>query len=773
MSSLASNHRSVFLPLVALWLASCGAELLAQTPGGGPPPRVYRTRVEPHWLEDRTTFWYRNDLPGEASEILLVDAAAGTRSPAFDHGQLAFGLSRALGREVRPQRLPIREITFEPERRAIRFELDGGLWRCDLKSYECRREGDAPPRSEGDDGGGRGRGRRRGGGRPRPAGRDPALSPDGKWRVAVKENNLFLRSTADPPVETQLSQDGREGLAYGRASWSPDSRTVVAFRIEPGEKKEVHLIRSSPEGGGRATLSSRPYALPGDRFTSYEWNLFDVETRTQIKPAVDRFEHEWLAPELRWLSDGRRVALEQVDRGHQRLRVLAIDRQTGEGSVVLEERSSTFIWTAHTENLGLDNVTWLTGSDEVVHASEKSGWRHLYLVDARLPARPEVQLTSGEWVVRGIDQIDEEKRQIWFRASGLRPGQDPYFVHAARVNLDGTGLVILTEGDGDHEVQYSPDRSYLIDTYSRVDRAPITELRRTSDGSLVLRLEEADTTELLASGWQPPEIFVAKARDGKTDIWGIICRPRELPADQKCPVIEDIYAGPQSSYVPKSFSPSRRYESLTRLGFVVVKVDGMGTANRSKAFHDVCWKNLKDAGFEDRILWMKAAAASRPYMDLSRVGVFGTSAGGQNAAGALLFHPEFYRVAVANCGCHDNRMDKASWNEQWLGYPVGPQYSESSNIDNAARLQGKLLLIVGEVDDNVPPESTYRLVDALIRAGKDFDFLPVPGGGHGAGGAYGQRRLQDFFVRHLLGREPPNRNLEPPPGSPATQRVRL
>jgi dipeptidyl aminopeptidase/acylaminoacyl peptidase len=316
----------------------------------------------------------------------------------------------------------------------------------------------------------------------------------------------------------------------------------------------------------------------------------------------------------------------------------------------------------------------------------------------------------------------------------------------------------LTEANGNHQIQYSPERKYFIDTYSRVDMAPVHELRRIADCRRVCQFEQADISELKTNGWESPEVFVAKGRDGKTDIWGIICRPRDLDPTKKYPVLEQIYAGPQGSFVPKTFSGARRFSSLTDLGFVVAQIDGMGTANRSKAFHDVCWHNLKDAGFPDRILWHKAVASKYPWYDSSRVGIYGTSAGGQSAAGALLFHPEFYKAAVANSGCHDNRMDKASWNEQWMGYPVGPQYAECSNIENASRLQGYLMLVVGELDDNVPPESTYRFVDALIRANKDFDLLVVPNGGHGAGGVYAQRRLQDFFVRHLQGREPPNRN---------------
>jgi dipeptidyl aminopeptidase/acylaminoacyl peptidase len=497
--------------------------------------------------------------------------------------------------------------------------------------------------------------------------------------------------------------------------------------------------------------------LPGDRFTTCELNLFDIVRRKQTKPDVDRFEHEWLRPRLRWAKDGRRFAYQQTDRGHQRFRVIEVDSHTGAVRNLVDERSRTFIWTAHTENLRLELVNWLEQTEEFIHVSERDGWRHLYLIDANA-GRLKNPITSGPWVVRGIDRIDETNRQVWFRASGVFPDQDPYLIHFGRVNFDGTGLVWLTAGNGNHSIQFSPDRRFLVDTWSRVDLPPVHELRRVSDGSFVCQLEEADITALQESGWAAPEVFVAKGRDGLTDIWGIICRPRDLDPNRKYPVIEDVYAGPQGSFVPKTFSATSRYESLTRPGFVVVKIDGMGTANRSKAFHDVCWQNLKDAGFPDRILWMKAAAQRHPYLDLTRVGVYGNSAGGQNAAAAVLFHPEFYKVAVASCGCHDNRMDKASWNEQWMGYPVGPPYAECSNIENAHRLRGRLFLIVGELDTNVPPESTLRLADALIRAGKDFDLLVIPNGGHGMGGAYGQRRMQDFFVRHLLGQEPPNRN---------------
>jgi dipeptidyl-peptidase 4 len=606
---------------------------------------------------------------------------------------------------------------------------------------------------------------------------DSTRSPDGKWTALLKEQNVHL--TAENGDEVRLSEDGKEGNAYERVEWSPDSRTLVAWRVEPGERKAVHLVRSSPSGGGRAQLESRPYALPGDKFPRHEINLFDTTSRRQLKPPVDRFEHEWESPQLHWYRDGEHFAWQQVDRGHQRLRVIEVDCASGAVRNVVDEKTDTFIWTAHTDDLLLTYVNWLEHSNEILYVSERDGWRHLYLVDVKgapvsdpaqvsrtaKGAGPEAgaplkQITRGEWVVRGIDRIDEEQRQVWFRASGRNAGQDPYLMHFYRVNFDGSGLVALTEGNGNHSLEYSPDGKFYIDTWSRVDAPPVNELRRAADGRLVCKLEEADISELKARGWESPEVFSAKGRDGKTDIWGIICRPRDFDPGKKYPVIEQIYAGPQGSFVPKTFSATPRFGALTDAGFIVVQIDGMGTANRSKAFHDVCWKNLKDGGFPDRIRWHQAVAAKYPYYDVSRVGIYGTSAGGQNAGGAVLFHPEFYKAAVANSGCHDNRMDKASWNEQWMGYPVGPQYAECSNIENAARLQGHLFLVVGEMDNNVPPESTMRYVDALVRAKKDFDLLVIPNGGHGAGGDYYQRRMTDFFTRHLRGVVPAHRNFE-------------
>jgi len=729
--------------------------------GGRGMEGMYKARIVPHWFADNTRFWYRNDLQGGTKEFILVDAEQGRRSPAFDHVRLAGGLSKAMGEDVQAERLPFSDIEFIEAVKAVKVAAAGKAWRCDLGTYACTSlgavdadtgstsafEGPGGPFGRGFRGQGRGRGPGRGGDPNR-----PLQSPDGKWSAFVKDRNVVLRSEPNGP-EVQVSQDGQEGNAYGRLEWSPASTTLVAWRIEPGERKEVYRIRSSPPGGGRATFTASPYALPGDKFTLSELNLFDAATRKQTKPQIDRFEHEWESPRVQWNRDGTRLAYQQVDRGHQRLRVIDVHARTGEVRNIIDEKTETFIWTAHTEDLNLSLVNWLEKTDEILYVSEADGWRHLYLYDTK-EAKLKNRITQGEWVVRGIDLIDEDARQVWFTAGGRNAGQDPYFIHFYRVNFDGTGLVALTEGDGNHSVEYSPDRRYLIDTYSRVDRAPVHELRRVADGRLVCRLEEADVTELAAKGWTPPEVFVAKGRDGKTDIWGVINRPKGLDPSKKYPVIESIYAGPQGAFVPKGFGGSR-FGSLTDLGFVVVQIDGMGTANRSKAFHDVCWKNLKDAGFPDRILWHKAVAAKYPWYDVTRVGVYGGSAGGQNAAGAVLFHPDFYKAAAANCGCHDNRMDKAWWNEAWMGWPVDESYAANSNVTHAAKLTGRLLLFVGELDNNVDPASTMQVVNALEKADKDFDLVVMTGSGHGsAESPYGQRRRADFFVRHLLGVEP-------------------
>jgi dipeptidyl-peptidase-4 len=574
-------------------------------------------------------------------------------------------------------------------------------------------------------------------------------SPDGRWSVLLRDYNLRLRPKAGGE-EVALTSDGTANHAYSaRVHWSPDSSKFVSMKTKSAEERTVTLVESSPKDQLQPKVQTMKYAKPGDALAVSKPHLFDVAEKKEIPVADLLFPAPWSIDRIRWDAGGRRFLFVYNQRGHQVLRVVAVDGATGEARAIVDEQNPTFIDYAHKQFLKL-----VDAAGELIWMSERDGWNHLYLYDAASGALKN-QITKGSWAVRGVDRVDETARQVWFRAGGIHPGQDPYHVHFCRINFDGTGLVILTEGDGTHSIQYSPGGRAYVDTWSRVDLAPVSELRRAADGKKICDLERADATALFAAGWKAPERFVAKGRDGTTDIYGVIYRPTTFDPAKKYPVIESIYAGPQGSFVPKSFREYHSGMSMAELGFIVVQIDGMGTSNRSKAFHDVCWKNLGDSGFPDRILWMKAAAAKYPQMDLTRVGITGGSAGGQSALRALLAHGDFYKVAVADCGCHDNRMDKVWWNELWMGWPVGPHYADQSNVTQAHKLQGKLLLIVGELDKNVDPSSTMQVVNALVKADKDFDLLVVPGAGHGIGsGPYGSRRTKDFFVRHLLGVEP-------------------
>jgi dipeptidyl aminopeptidase/acylaminoacyl peptidase len=603
--------------------------------------------------------------------------------------------------------------------------------------------------------GGRGRGQRGNRGNAASSGRrgppnGRALSPDGKWRAVVQDHNLGIREANGGDL-IKLTTDGTADDPYvERFYWSPDSAHLVGIQEKVGENRKVTFVESSPRTQLQPITHSINYDKPGDKLPVARPRLFDVANKKQIPVSEELFTNAWSITDCRWLPDSSRFTFLFNQRGHQVLRIMGIDGATGEAKPIVDEHSPTFI-----EYSGKMFYRMSDDGKEIIWMSERDGWNHLYLYDVE---KNEVknQITRGPWVVRNVDRVDEAKRQIWFRAGGIRAEQDPYYVHYCRVNFDGSGLVVMTAGDGTHQIDYSPDGKFLIDEYSRVDLPPVTELRRVEDGSLVCELEKADVSALETIGWKPPERFVSKARDGETDIYGIIHRPMKFDPNKKYPVIEKIYAGPQGAFVPKNFSTNYEAAQLAELGFIVVQIDGMGTSERSKKFHDVCWKNLGDAGFPDRILWMKAAAEKYPSMDLSRVGVYGTSAGGQDALRALLGFGDFYKVAVSDSGCHDNRMDKVWWNELWMGWPVGPHYAEQSNVTQAYKLKGKLMLVVGEDDTNVDPASTLQVVNALIKSNKDFDLLYVPGANHGVGASlpYAVRRSRDFFVRNLLGVEP-------------------
>lgn len=705
--------------------------------------KVYYGNVRPVWIGKTNCFLYENLTP-DGTRYIIVNAENASRKPAFDQVRFAKSLQAETGVKADPGKLPVRNIVIADDQKSFAFSYDSYNWICNLKDYKIKKGEKAAERVRTDrwDWGFRDE-----------LSNDPVESPDKKWTAFIKNFNVYIKQK-DDNKEYQLSFDGGTGEYYSSfMKWSPDSRKLAVCRIKPAEKHIIHYIESSPADQLQPKHYSYEYQKPGDAVPQKFPQLFDIESKKHIKTDDSGIPEQYSVDDIKWSSNSRYFTYEYNKRGHQLYRIIKVDATTGSLMVAVNEESPTFF-----DYSGKMYRFDAEETDEIIWASERDGWNHLYLYDSET-GNVKNQITTGKWVVRDVVSVDEKNRQIIFKASGRETG-DPYFIYIYSINFDGTGLKLLSDGGGNHEVSFSPDRKYFVDTWSAIDTPPVSVLRRTVDGSLVMELEKADISGLLATGLRLPEVFVAKGRDGKTDIWGIIIRPVDFDPAKKYPVIEEIYAGPHDSFVPKSFRPSASpMHQLAELGFIVVKIDGMGTSNRSKAFHDVCWKNLKDAGFPDRILWMKAAAEKYPYMDLGRVGVYGTSAGGQSAAGALLFFPEFYRVAVASCGCHDNRMDKMWWNEQWMGWPVGEEYSWSSNVDNAWRLKGKLLLMNGEIDNNVDPSSTVQVVNALIKANKDFEYVLLPGARHTSGGTYGERKRRDFFVKYLMGLDPPEWNM--------------
>jgi dipeptidyl aminopeptidase/acylaminoacyl peptidase len=717
-------------------------------------------------------FWYRKSVPG-GHTFVMVDPASGTRAAAFDEARMATALGQATGATYTALTLPFSTFTMDDDGRAIRFNAGESGWSCTVGEYVCTRG----PATEG---GGRGRGgppsgtRAEGGGVP---------SPDKKAVAFIRNNNIHVRA-ADAAADggTAVTTRGTGEFPYTDQGivWSPDSTKIGAMRIiERGDRRMVRYVDSSPADQLQPKTFERFYAKPGDALDRQERVLIDVGARRETLVDDALFKNPYNLSRAEWWKDSRAFTFEYNERGHQVYRVIevnAVNAADAAARTLVEEKSDTFIHYARaTGDLATGGRTFrhdLNDGREIIWMSQRDGWSHLYLHDGTT-GRVKNQITKGNWMVRGVEYVDEKARQVVFMAGGAVPGQDPYFVQYYRINFDGTGLTPLTTADAYHTVSFSRDRKHYVDTWSRVDLAPVSELRRTADASLVMPLERGDLAPLAVEGWRAPEAFRAKGRDGVTDIYGVIIRPTHFDASRRYPVIENIYAGPHGSFVPKTFNDYYGMQALAELGFIVVQIDGMGTANRSKAFHDVASKNLKDAGFPDRILWHKAVAAKYPYYDVSRVGIYGGSAGGQNAMGALIFHPEFYKAAVAFAGCHDNRMDKIWWNEQWMGWPIGPQYAESSNTVNAWRLRGKLLLVIPELDTNVDPSSSLQVVNALIKANKQFDMLLMPGEEHGGGrrGAsapYGDRKVWDFFVTNLLGAKTPDWNQIVPATPPGT-----
>lgn len=703
--------------------------------------QVYHSDVNPHWVTGTSSFWYLQRTP-QGNEYLLVDADRQTRRPLFVRDSLAMQLQRSLGRNVDARNLPLDKGNLEASLDVFRFVCDGYNWRYEIAANRLTRESKVPPRRKGrhwmetDDEKGWG----------------PVTSPDGKYEAYIKNDNIFVRDKASGR-ERQLSQDGTLSNYYSSyIQWSPDSRKVLSCRIRPVQKRYVYYVESSPRDQLQPKLHQQEYAKPGDELPFKVPCIFHVETGQRCIPETSLFAHQYSLSYLRWDADSKSVTFEYNERGHKTYRVLELSAEDGKVRTLIEEKEEKYV------NYPLIYRNYLQDGKHILWTSERDNYNHLYLYD-RTTGRPVRQITKGRWYVRGVQHVDEQNQWIYFSANGMNPKEDPYLIHYYRIGFDGKGLVELTPDEGMHQAWFSSDYRYLVDVYSKVDTPPVAVLRDARTGRQIMPLEQADISRLEANGWRAPEVFSAKGRDGKTDIWGVIYRPTNFDPSRKYPVVEYIYSGPGGQHVPKSFSSYNWWmTSLAELGFIVVQVDGMSTSFRSKEFEEVCYKNLKDAGLPDHIAWLQEAARRYPYMDLDRVGIFGSSAGGQEAMSAVLFHPEFYKAAYSACGCHDNRMDKIWWNELWMGYPVDSSYIESSNVEQAHRLERPLMLVVGEMDDNVDPASTMQVVNALIKANKDFELVVVPGAGHTMGDNFGEHKRYDFFVRHLMGVEPPKWN---------------
>lgn len=695
--------------------------------------------VVPHWVDQTSAFWYVRQTE-KGKEYVKVDAASKKRTALFDQQKMAAALTEKAGREINAYNLPLQNCRLNISLDTLRFQLDGKFWAYSIKNNRLLDEGAIPPRGKerhwmevDDEKDGR-----------------PVTSPDGKWTAFIKNDNVYVREVATGK-EKQLSQDGTLSNYYSSyIQWSPDSKSVVSCRIRPVEKRYVYYVESSPADQAQPKLHKQEYAKPGDELRFKVPCIFEVESGRRLIPSTELFSHQYELSGPMWNADSKAITFEYNERGHKVYRVLEMSAVDGSVRTLIEEKEEKYV------NYPRIYRNYLSDGKRIIWSSERDNYNHLYLYD-RATGKPLNQITKGEWYVRGVQHVDEANEVIYFSANGMKKGEDPYLIHYYKINFDGSNLVELTPEEGMHQCWYSSDYKYLVDVYSKVDQAPIAVLRDAKNGKIRMQLDKADISALLANGWKAPEVFSAKGRDGKTDMWGVIYRPSNFDPSKKYPVIEYIYSGPGDQYVPKTFSSYNWWmTSLAELGFIVVQVDGMTTSFRSKEFEEVCYKNLKDAGLPDHIAWIKAAAQKYPYMDIDRVGIFGCSAGGQESTGAVLFHPEFYKAAYSACGCHDNRMDKIWWNELWMGYPVDESYSACSNVDNAHLLNRPLMLVVGELDDNVDPASTMQVANALIKANKDFELVVIPGAHHTMGEDFGEHKRYDFFVRHLMGITPPS-----------------
>lgn len=722
-------------------------------------PLVVGGSVMPNWMEgDR--FWYRSSTGGGEGEFFVVDPARRTRRAAFDHARVAAALSAASGTTYSAGNLPLARLEFTADGRTVSFDAGQRRWSCAMDGSRCSDVGErqSPAGMTGRPGMGAGA-------------RNEVLSPDGKRAAFIRDWNLWVRDVATGQ-ERQLTTDGTENNGYATDNagwktsdrpillWSPDSRKIATQQQDERNVGDMYLVETKV---GHPVLRSWKYPLPGDSVVAMLRRVVIEVDAARVIPLDMPLDYHraTLGDDISmddyvWSPDGSQLALASTSRDHKSATLRLADATTGAVRTIYEETVPT-----HFESRTGWRVLWQT--KEIVWYSQRDNWGNLYLYDLET-GQLKNRITTGEGPVTQIVRIDEKARQVWYVAMGREKGQDPYFRHLYRTGLDGKGTISLTPDDADHTVQLSPGGRYMVDSYSTPDTPPVVVVR-DRDGKRVMEVEKADISGLVATGWKPPMRITMKGPDGVTDIYGLLFRPTNFDSTRKYPIINNPYPGPQSGSVgSRSFVPARGdAQALAELGFVVVTIDGMGTPNRSKSFHDHYYGAMgRDNTLPSQVGGMKQLAERYSWIDIDRAGLWGHSGGGFATADAMFRYPDFFKVGIAESGNHDQRNYEDDWGERYQGLlvrnPDGTDsYDPEANQNLAANLKGHLLLVHGLMDNNVPPYNTFLVVDALVKANKDFDLLVFPDKPHGFGDLsnYMMRRRWDYFVKWLMGAEPP------------------
>lgn len=724
---------------------------------------IDRGNVSANWISDDKS-WYRVLTP-TGSEFIVVDAAKGTRSAAFDQQKLATVLSSATGRSYTASMLPFQSISYSADGNGILFRADGKQWRYDLQNNSVAADTTQLRNNMGRQGGGRFRG-----------GGNEVLSPDGSKAAYIKEYNLWLRDIKTNQ-QTQLTTDGIKDFGYATDNagwtssdrpvvrWSPDSKKIATFKDDQRNVGDMYLTTTNV---GHPTLKAWKYPLPGDKeipmisrcvinIDEPKVIMFNISPDPHRASLSDDISSSGTFDDIDWNPDGSEVAFLSTSRDHKNEKLRIANAATGEVRDVFEET----VGTQYESGQGAINWRYLPKTKEIIWYSERDDWGHLYLYDAAT-GKLKNQITKGNWVVLRLIRVDEKNRLIYFVANGLQT-ENPYFSEYCRIGFDGKNFTVLTPDAGTHMASWSPSENYFIDTYSKPDMPSVSVLR-DKNGKKIIDLEKTDVSRLKATGWKPPMPITLKAHDGKTDIYGLMFTPTNLDPNKKYPVIDYIYPGPQGGSVGSwTFIASRGdHQSLAELGFVVVVIEGTSNPDRSKSFHDMYYPNMSENTLPDQVNGIRQLAAKYPYMDTTRIGIWGHSGGGFATAAAMFRYPDFFKVGISESGNHDNRNYEDDWGERYIGLLTkgpGPtdNYEAQANQTYAKNLKGKLMLAHGLMDNNVPSSNTMLVVEALEKANKDYDLVVFPNAAHGYGASssYMMRRRWDYFVKNLLGKEPP------------------